>query len=53
MHSKVSHAILYHSHMFPIGLNRKSMLLQKLLNEKSDEPDDSTQALTGSDEKQN
>ena len=29
--SKVSQALLYHSHMFPIGVNRKSMLLAKLL----------------------
>ena len=31
MHSKVSQALLYHSQMFPIGINRKSMLLQRLL----------------------
>ena len=27
MNSKVSQALLYHSQMFPIGINRKSMLL--------------------------
>ena len=27
MHSKTSQALLYHSKMFPLGANRKSMLL--------------------------
>jgi hypothetical protein len=27
MHSKTSQALLYHSKMFPLGVNRKSMLL--------------------------
>jgi len=31
MQSKVSQALLYHSQLFPVGINRKSMLLQRLL----------------------
>ena len=37
MHSKTSQALLYHSRMFPLGVNRKSMLLQKLLHEDGEE----------------
>ena len=31
--SKVSQALLYHSKMFPIGVNRKSILLQSLMED--------------------
>lgn len=37
MHSKTSQALLFHSKMFPLGANRKSMLLQKLLHESGEE----------------
>lgn len=36
MHSKASPSLLYFSKVYPLGLNRKSMLFQKLLEEKEE-----------------
>ena len=40
MYSKTAQVILYYSQMFPLGLNRKSMLLQKLLDDKEESKDE-------------
>ena len=53
MHSKVSQALLFHSQMFPIGINRKSMLLQRLLEAPSsplDKAKGAQENVNGADE---